>query len=78
MSYNRTEHKSTTDLPWVLRRMFHTRFIHKTAIYPSKASMKPGKQSPEIKEGQSTEYQGDVFNVVCFKSTSSAIFKEAM
>lgn len=78
MSYNRTEHKSITDLPWVLRRMFHTRFIHKSAIYSSKASTKPGRQSPEIKEGQSAEYQGDVFMVVCFRSTSPAIFKEAM
>lgn len=78
MSYNRTEHKSITDLPWILRRMHHTRFIHKTAIYPSKAFTKPGRQSPEIKERQSTEHQGDVFKVVCFRSISPAVFKEAM
>lgn len=78
MSYNGTEHKSLTDLPWILRRMYHTRFIHKIAIYPSKESTKPRRQSPEIKEGQSTEYQGDVFKVVCFRSTSLVILKEAM
>lgn len=61
MSYKRTEHKSITDLHWIVRRMHHTRFIHKFAIYPSKASIKPGRQSPGIKEGKSTEYQGDVF-----------------
>lgn len=71
------EHKSITDLPWILTRMLRTRFIHKFAIYPSKASTKPGRQSPEIK-GQSTEYQGDVFKVVHLRSTNPAIFKEAM
>lgn len=77
ISYNRTE-QSISDLPWTLRRMYHTRFIHMFTIYLSKVSTKPGRQSPEIKEGQSTKYQGDVFKVVCFRSASPAIFKEAM
>lgn len=48
MSYNRTEHKSITNLPGMLRRMHHTKFVHKIAIYPSKVFMKPGRQAPGV------------------------------
>jgi len=75
MSYNRTEHKSITYLPRMLRRMYRTRFAQETAIYPSKVFRKP---VISYKEGHSTKHQGYVLKVVCFRPTTPAVFKEAM
>lgn len=77
MSYKRTEHKSITNLPGMLRRMRHTRFVHEIAIYPSKVFMKPGRQTPGVGRPFYRAWKL-CLKVVCFRSTSRAVFKEAM